>query len=189
MIKTNLPVLLIRNMVLFPNSEVRIEIDSELDKNISNKTDGEKGPSNVNPSYQANWPVMMNEVLVVEYYFEEIDGEQVEVVECQIVQFLHVYNTTYVARYQGLNNVKNRSFTRYEIYCMSGNLDFRNANPPTVELANELFLKFKEAVKYADGVVISDQFYERNTGVVSDYVRDGLNELAKEYDIPFLVDF
>ena len=66
--------------------------------------------------------------------------------------------------------------------------DFRNANPPTVELANELFLKFKEAVKFADGVVISDQFYERNTGVVSDYVRDGLNELAKEYDIPFLVD-
>ena len=34
MIKTNLPVLLIRNMVLFPNSEVRIEIDSELDKKV-----------------------------------------------------------------------------------------------------------------------------------------------------------
>ena len=34
MIKTNLPVLLIRNMVLFPNSEVRIEIDSEVDKKV-----------------------------------------------------------------------------------------------------------------------------------------------------------
>ena len=34
MIKTNLPVLLIRNMVLFPNSEVRIEIDSEIDKKV-----------------------------------------------------------------------------------------------------------------------------------------------------------
>ena len=34
MIKTNLPVLLIRNMVLFPNSEVRIEIDSDIDKKV-----------------------------------------------------------------------------------------------------------------------------------------------------------
>ena len=34
MIKTNLPVLLIRNMVLFPNSEVRVEIDSDLDKKV-----------------------------------------------------------------------------------------------------------------------------------------------------------
>ena len=35
MIKTNLPVLLIRNMVLFPNSEVRIEIDSDIDKKVT----------------------------------------------------------------------------------------------------------------------------------------------------------
>ncbi len=34
MIKTNLPVLLLRNMVLFPNSEIRIEIDNERDKKI-----------------------------------------------------------------------------------------------------------------------------------------------------------
>ena len=88
---------------------------------------------------------MMNEVLVVEYYFEEIDCEQVEVVECQIVQFLHVYNTTYVSRYQGLKNVKNRSFTRYEIYCMSGNLDFRNANPEGQEA------KFMQISTAADG--------------------------------------
>ena len=34
MMKTNLPVLLIRNMVLFPNSEIRIELD-KLVKNVS----------------------------------------------------------------------------------------------------------------------------------------------------------
>ncbi len=34
MMKTNLPVLLIRNMVLFPNSEIRIELDSDIDKKI-----------------------------------------------------------------------------------------------------------------------------------------------------------
>ncbi len=36
MIKTNLPVLLIRNMVLFPNSEVRLEFDNEEDKKLIN---------------------------------------------------------------------------------------------------------------------------------------------------------
>ena len=34
MMKTNLPVLLIRNMVLFPNSEIRIELDKDVDKKI-----------------------------------------------------------------------------------------------------------------------------------------------------------
>ena len=66
--------------------------------------------------------------------------------------------------------------------------DFRNKYPPTKELADELFKSVIEAVKHADGVVVSDQFYERNTGVISDYVRTGLNELAEKYDIPFLVD-
>ncbi len=66
--------------------------------------------------------------------------------------------------------------------------DFRNECPPTKELADELLKNFSEAVKLADGVVISDQFYERDTGAISDYVRDGLNELACKYDIPFLVD-
>ncbi len=34
MIKTNLPVLLVRNIVLFPGSEVRIEIDSDIDRKV-----------------------------------------------------------------------------------------------------------------------------------------------------------
>ncbi len=34
MVKTNLPVLLIRNMVLFPHSEIRIEFDNENDKKL-----------------------------------------------------------------------------------------------------------------------------------------------------------
>ena len=67
-------------------------------------------------------------------------------------------------------------------------LDFRNANPPSKELAKQLLANFKAAIKLADGVVISDQFYERDTGTISDFVRDGLNQLAKESKIPFLVD-
>lgn len=34
MIKTNLPVLLVRNIVLFPGSEVRIEIDSDIERKV-----------------------------------------------------------------------------------------------------------------------------------------------------------
>lgn len=34
MVKTNLPVLLIRNMVLFPHSEIRLEFDSDNDKKL-----------------------------------------------------------------------------------------------------------------------------------------------------------
>lgn len=66
--------------------------------------------------------------------------------------------------------------------------DFRNKYPPTKELADELFKNIIEVVKYADGVVISDQFYERDTGVISDYIKGKLNELAGKSNIPFLVD-
>ena len=34
MTKTSLPVLLIRNMVLFPWSEIRLEFDNDIDKKI-----------------------------------------------------------------------------------------------------------------------------------------------------------
>ena len=66
--------------------------------------------------------------------------------------------------------------------------DFRNQNPPSQKLAEKLLENFKEAVKLADGVVISDQFYERNTGTVSDFVKEGACEIAKNSNIPFLVD-
>lgn len=66
--------------------------------------------------------------------------------------------------------------------------DFRNKFPPSKKLADELLKNFEKAVKKADGVVISDQFYERDTGTVSDYVKEKLNNLAKKYKIPFLVD-
>ena len=67
-------------------------------------------------------------------------------------------------------------------------LDFRNANPPSHDLAERLLDNFKKAIENADGVVVTDQFYERNTGTISDYVRDGINEIAKNSKIPVLVD-
>ncbi len=66
--------------------------------------------------------------------------------------------------------------------------DFRNRQSPSEELADALIAEFETAVKRADGVIISDQFYERNSGVVGDYMREKINALAAELEIPFLVD-
>lgn len=66
--------------------------------------------------------------------------------------------------------------------------DYRNRKSPSSELADSLIARFEEAVKNADGVIISDQFYERNSGVVGDYMREKINALAGELEIPFLVD-
>ena len=54
MIKTNLPVLLIRNMVLFPNSEVRIEIDSEVDKKVISLAEDYYDGSDMVPAFEVN---------------------------------------------------------------------------------------------------------------------------------------
>lgn len=66
--------------------------------------------------------------------------------------------------------------------------DFRNRNIASRELFDTLVENLEKAVADADGVIVSDQYYERNSGVVGDYVREKLNELALKYDIPFLVD-
>ncbi|MBR2861199.1 MAG: carbohydrate kinase [Clostridia bacterium] len=66
--------------------------------------------------------------------------------------------------------------------------DFRNRSITSETLFDKLVENLEKAVEGADGVIVSDQYYERNSGVVGDYVRDKVNELAKKYDIPFLVD-
>lgn len=66
--------------------------------------------------------------------------------------------------------------------------DFRNRNITSASLLDRLFANFASAIKDADGVIISDQYFERNSGVVGDYLRERVCEFAKELDIPFLVD-
>ncbi len=66
--------------------------------------------------------------------------------------------------------------------------DFRNRTVASEKLLDEMVENFEKALAQADGVIISDQFYERNSGVVGDYVRDKINDLARKYPIPFLVD-
>lgn len=66
--------------------------------------------------------------------------------------------------------------------------DFRNRYPAGETLAKKLIENFEKAAAMADGVVISDQFYERDTGTVSDYVRKNINIIAARLEIPILVD-
>lgn len=68
-------------------------------------------------------------------------------------------------------------------------LDFRNRSFGSDELWGKLSDSFRRALEVCDAAIITDQFYERNTGVISDGVREAVNELALKYpEKPILVD-
>ena len=75
-----------------------------------------------------------------------------------------------------------------EAYEENLRFDFRNRQIVSNELLDRLLVNFKTAIKDADGVVISDQFYERNSGVVGDYLREKICEVVNEINVPVLVD-
>lgn len=56
--------------------------------------------------------------------------------------------------------------------------DFRNFEEPSVELQDQMLEALKDSLEWADGVIITDQFYQRNMSAVTDYIRSHLNELA-----------
>lgn len=64
------------------------------------------------------------------------------------------------------------------IYEEMNRLDLRNFEEPSMETQKKLLQNLEEALEEADAVLITDQFYQRNMGVVTDYVRDCLAELA-----------
>ena len=66
--------------------------------------------------------------------------------------------------------------------------DLRNRTVASQALFEKVVENFEKAVEHADGVIISDQYYEANSGLVGDYVRERVNEIAKERNIPILVD-
>lgn len=68
-------------------------------------------------------------------------------------------------------------------------LDFRNFDPPAMELQQQLINNLKTCLPHIDAVLIVDQFCQRNLGTVTDYVRDQLNQLAAEHpEVIFFVD-
>ena len=68
-------------------------------------------------------------------------------------------------------------------------LDFRNFDPPSMELQKQLVENLKNVLPHVDAVLLVDQFCQRNLGTMTDYVREQINQLALEYpEVLFFVD-
>ena len=78
----------------------------------------QNGPSYVNKRYQSNWPVLDDNVLIIDYYYTGEGENRKEVVEAEIIEYIHVYNKTVICGYQKIKNIKDTCFTRYEINCV-----------------------------------------------------------------------
>lgn len=60
-------------------------------------------------------------------------------------------------------------------------LDFRNFEEPPKALQEQLLGNLEGCLKDVDAVILLDQFFQRNLGVITDYVREKIAELALKY--------
>lgn len=60
-------------------------------------------------------------------------------------------------------------------------LDFRNFTPPSQALQEQLLTNLEARLPEADAVILIDQFCQRNLGVITDTVREGVNRLARRH--------
>lgn len=68
-------------------------------------------------------------------------------------------------------------------------LDFRNFTPASHELQLQLLRNLEAALPHVDAVILLDQFFQRNLGVITDFVRDEIAKLALAYpDVIFYAD-
>ena len=65
-------------------------------------------------------------------------------------------------------------------YVELNRIDIRNHFEPPVEIQNQMLDKLREAIPNADAVLVIDQFYQRNQGAVTDYIRESLAKIALE---------
>lgn len=116
------------------------------------------------------------------------DGEGYDLLKClkeigADTRYVMVSEEITTATY--LKNMRKQSDGEYR---EDTRLDFRNRSITSEALFEALGESFEKAVAEADGVIVSDQFFERNSGVVGDILRAKINEYAQKYKIPFLVD-
>ena len=60
-------------------------------------------------------------------------------------------------------------------------LDFRNFTQPPMALQQLLLTNLEQVLPMVDAVILIDQFFQRNLGVITDYVRGELAKLALKY--------
>ena len=70
-------------------------------------------------------------------------------------------------------------------YTEMNRIDFRNFKETTAELESQLLEKLELALSFSHGVIIIDQFIERNFSVITDRIREKLAELANLYPDKF----
>lgn len=74
-------------------------------------------------------------------------------------------------------------------YVEMSRLDLRNFSPASMNLQQLLLQRLEERIDEVDAVILIDQFFQRNLGVITDYVREALNTLAAQRkDKLFYVD-
>lgn len=67
------------------------------------------------------------------------------------------------------------------VYRELNRLDLRNFTEPPGSVQDEMLAGLEAALKDADAVLVTDQFYQRNQGAVTDYIREKLGELAQKH--------
>lgn len=80
-----------------------------------------------------------------------------------------IQTNTYMKPMRGTNRLDSVEINR---------LDFRNFAPTSTKLENDIIDNLRNAIQGADGVIITDQFLERNHSVVTDRVRNEISSLA-----------
>ncbi|WP_444658874.1 bifunctional heptose 7-phosphate kinase/heptose 1-phosphate adenyltransferase [Caproiciproducens sp. R2] len=66
------------------------------------------------------------------------------------------------------------------IYREMNRFDFRSFIQRPIEVQREMMRQLESVLDWADGVIITDQFYQRNMGSVTDWLREQLSKLAAE---------
>lgn len=164
MIKTNLPVLLIRNMVLFPNSEVRIEIDSEVDKKVISLAE----------DYYDNQILIVNPKDVLEQNPDITELPKVGIVG-NVKMKIDMPNQKTRIIISGLSRVKVHTYTKDD-----------NIYDAVISSVEEDGLELKEELAYVRSLVKHVEMYVREVPYMSNTVLaqiSGINDIGQLTDI------
>lgn len=164
MIKTNLPVLLIRNMVLFPNSEVRIEIDSELDKKVISLAE----------DYYDNQILIVNPKDVLEQNPDVTELPKVGIVG-NIKMKIDMPNQKTRIIISGISRVKVHTYTKDD-----------NIYDAVISSVEEDGLELKEELAYVRSLVKHVEMYVKEVPYMSNTVLSqisGINDISQLTDI------
>jgi len=122
------------------------------------------------------------------------DGEGYDLLQCLkaidadtelMVQSKNIPTSTYMKPMRRCADGTHSNGTYLEM----NRIDIRNFRETSKELEDRLIANVRKALDASQGVVIIEQFLQRNCSVVTDHIRDELSELALRYpDKFFLAD-